>query len=264
MKRLFILLLIVASLTNLTVVNANAGDTGYSWYCKRNENHLQPKLPGEFKFIEKYDTIWLNTARSDSDERRIAYLTFDAGYENGNIAKILDVLKKKEVKGAFFILENIINSNPEIVLRMQDEGHLVCNHTAHHKDMSKVLNLQEFSNELNSLNESYKQLTGSELSHYYRPPEGRFSEKNLEFCQELGYKTILWSFAYADWDNQNQPSKEYATQKILDNMHNGAVLLLHPTSSTNAQILETIIDEMRSQGYEFGTLDELTTEMEQN
>lgn len=249
---------------NHTVVTVNANNPAYSWYCKRNDNHLQPKLPVEFEFIKKYDTIWLNTARSDIDEKRIAYLTFDAGYENGNIAKILDVLKEKEVKGAFFILENLINSNPEIVLRMQNEGHLVCNHTARHKDMSQIIDIQSFSKELNDLNEAYKKLTGSELAHYYRPPEGKFSEKNLEFCNDLGYKTVLWSFAYADWDNNKQPSKEYAIKKILDNMHNGAVLLLHPTSSTNAEILETIINEMRSQGYEFGTLDELSSEIAQN
>jgi peptidoglycan-N-acetylmuramic acid deacetylase len=264
MKRLFILILICVSLANISVISVNARETSYSWYCNRTPNHIQPNLPAEFEFIKRYDAIWLNTMRNDLDDKRIAYLTFDAGYENGNIAKILDVLKNKKVPGAFFILENLINSNPEIVLRMQNEGHLVCNHTAHHKDMSQVIDFQAFSDELSKLSESYKQLTGSEMSRYYRPPEGKFNEKNLEICQQLGYKTVFWSFAYADWDNQNQPSKEFAKKKILDNMHNGAVLLLHPTSSTNAEILETIIDEMRSHGYEFGTLDDLASELSQS
>ena len=147
---------------------------------------------------------------------------------------------------------------------MQSEGHLVCNHTAHHKDMSKISDIEEFSRELSTMELSYKELTGSELARFYRPPEGKFSEANLKFASDLGYKTVFWSFAYADWDNQQQPSKEYAIKKILDNVHNGAVILLHPTSATNAEILETIIDEMRKNGYEFGTLENLAKEMSQN
>ena len=247
-----------------TPQTVNALSNTYSWYCKRNIDNLQPDLAGEFGFINNYDALWLNTSRNDNDNNRIAYLTFDAGYENGNIARILDVLKKKEVKGAFFILENLINSNPELVLRMQREGHLVCNHTAHHKDMSKIVNIDAFAEELSALESSYQNLTGCEISHFYRPPEGRFSEENLKFAESLGYCTVFWSFAYADWDNNKQPSKEYAIKKVLDNMHNGAVLLLHPTSATNATILGTIIDEMRNNGYEFGTLEELKKELSQN
>jgi len=264
MKRIITLLLIICCLLNLPIISVNALSSAYSWYCKRNSEHLQPQLPSEFSFIEKYDTIWINTKRNNNDEHKVAYLTFDAGYENGNIAKILDVLKEKEAKGAFFILENLINSNPELVLRMQREGHLVCNHTAHHKDMSKIVNIDTFAEELSALESSYKQLTGCEISHFYRPPEGRFSEENLKFAESLGYSTVFWSFAYADWDNNKQPSEEYAIKKILDNLHNGAVLLLHPTSATNATILGTIIDEMRNNGYEIGTLEELKKELSQN
>lgn len=264
MKKIIILLLIICVIFNLPVISANASKTAYSWYCKRNSDNLQPKLPTEFSFIDKYDTIWINSKRSDKDEQKVAYLTFDAGYENGNIAKILDVLKEKEAKGAFFILENLINSNPELVLRMQREGHLVCNHTAHHKDMSKIINIDTFAEELSALESSYKQLTGCEISHFYRPPEGRFNEENLKSAESLGYSTVFWSFAYADWDNNKQPSKDYAIKKVLDNLHNGAVLLLHPTSATNAAILGTIIDEMRKNGYEIGTLEELKKELSQN
>lgn len=264
MKRIITLLLIICFIFNLPIISANASNTAYSWYCKRNSDNLQPQLPPEFSFIDKYDTVWINNKRSDNDEHRVAYLTFDAGYENGNIAKILDVLKEKEAKGAFFILENLINSNPELVLRMQREGHLVCNHTAHHKDMSKIVSIDSFAEELSALESSYKELTGCEISHFYRAPEGRFSEENLKFAESLGYCTVFWSFAYADWDNNKQPSKEYAIKKVLDNMHNGAVLLLHPTSATNAAILGTIIDEMRNNGYEIGTLEELKKELSQN
>lgn len=264
MKKTFTVILIICCLLKLPCIPVNATNNTFSWYCKRNTNNLQPRLPAEFTFIESHETIWLNKSRKDNDPKKVAYLTFDAGYENGNIAKILDILKEKEVKGAFFILENLIDSNPEIVLRMQREGHLVCNHTAHHKDMSKVIDIQSFSKELSDLENSYKALTGCEIAKYYRPPEGKFSEANLKFAKSCGYKTVFWSFAYADWDNNKQPSKEYAIKKILDNIHNGAILLLHPTSETNAVILGTILDEMRNNGYEFGTLDELAKELLQN
>lgn len=167
------------------------------------------------------------------------------------------MLKEKNVRGAFFILGNLVTSSTELVKRMGDEGHLVCNHTYRHRDMSKFTDKAEFAAELTSLEEAYRKATGRELSKYYRPPEGRFSERNLEFAADLGYSTIFWSFAYADWDNNKQPAEDYAMQKIMSNVHNGAVILLHPTSSTNAAILARVIDTLRGEGYRFGTLDEL-------
>ncbi len=243
---------------------AHGAGRSYSWYCVHAKDNKQPVCDPTMNFISRYGGYYIDKNHGDNCPEKVVYLTFDAGYENGNIAKILDVLKEKEVKGAFFILENLIDSNPEIVLRMQREGHLVCNHTAHHKDMSKVIDIQSFSKELSDLENSYKALTGCEIAKYYRPPEGKFSEANLKFAKSCGYKTVFWSFAYADWDNNKQPSKEYAIKKILDNIHNGAILLLHPTSETNAVILGTILDEMRNTGYEFGTLDELAKELLQN
>ncbi len=260
MKRTITFILTIVFLA----IPITASENQYSWYCKRNTNNLQPILPSEFSLVNQYDVLWLNNQRDNKDPKKVAYLTFDAGYENGNISKILDVLKEKGVTGAFFILENLIDSNPEIVLRMEREGHLVCNHTSHHKDMSKITDQIVFSKELSELEDAYKELTGKNISKYYRPPEGRFSEQNLQDAGVLGYKTVFWSFAYADWDNTKQPSEEYARKKILENMHNGAIVLLHPTSDTNARILGTIIDEMRKNGYDFGTLDELSKEMEKS
>jgi peptidoglycan-N-acetylmuramic acid deacetylase len=202
----------------------------------------------------------MNAKRRVSSEK-IAYLTFDAGYENGNVEKILDTLKEKGVVGAFFILKNLIDRNPDLVKRMCTEGHFVCNHTASHRDVSKFKSKDELSVELNVLNEKYKNLTGEDLKKYFRPPEGRFSKESLKFAEELGYKTVFWSFAYADWDNAKQPTPEYAKKKIYDNIHNGCVLLLHPTSSVNAEILGEVIDHMRNEGYTFGTLDDLSLEM---
>lgn len=251
MKKLIVALIAFCMLLNVPIFNASANGT-LSWYCKRAKNHEQPSLPSEFSFIKDYDGMWIDT----SGEKTV-YLTFDAGYENGNVEKILDVLKEKQVPSAFFILINLIETSPELVKRMGSEGHTVCNHTAHHKDMTKITDINDFENELEILNAAYKDLTGDQMPKYYRPPEGKFTKSNLEFAKELDYKTVFWSFAYADWDNGHQPSESYAKKKILDNIHNGAVILLHPTSATNAAILGEIIDEVRLQGYEFGTLDEL-------
>lgn len=252
MKRFLTIVLAICFITISLPLKINAEKTSYSWYCKRVKDNAQPPLPTEFGFIEKYPCIWL-----DKEGGKKVYLTFDAGYENGNIEKILDILKTKDVHGAFFILLNLINTNPELVKRMSEEGHLVCNHTAHHKNMSRITDINTFKNELDILDEAYKSLTGKAIAKYYRPPEGTFSESNLKMAQELGYETVFWSFAYADWDNASQPSPEFAKKKILENIHEGAVILLHPTSATNAAILSDVIDEIRSMGYEFGTLDEI-------
>ena len=250
---LFLGLFILFSVT----ASANSNQI-YSWYCKRNKEHKQPRLDANMRFIENYDAYYVDRSHPEGADDRVVYLTFDAGYENGNIERILDVMKAENVKGAFFILENLVEKNPELVCRMVDDGHTVANHTSHHKDMTKVDRMDEFAAELDALNTCYKKATGRELSKYYRPPEGRFDERSLSFAKELGYKTVFWSFAYADWDNQNQPSATAAKAKILENIHNGAVILLHPTSSTNADILSDVIKALKADGYRFGTLDELT------
>ena len=236
----------------------HAGTTAYNWYCKRNTNHCQPKCEPGMDFISQYNCFFIDTKLNDNSTPKRVYLTFDAGYENGNVEKILDILKEKNVPAAFFILNNIIKTNTDLIKRMAQEGHTVCNHTASHKDMSKIYDINEFSQELQKLENTYKEYTGLDMAKYYRPPEGRFSEENLEFASQLGYKTIFWSFAYADWDNKAQPSPDKALKLILDNVHNGAVLLLHPTSATNVSILGELIDILKNEGYTFGTLDQLT------
>ncbi len=254
MKKAFTIILSLFILFHITPTDVCAEQT-YSWYCKRERDHRQPSLPSEFGFINEYGGIWLN--HKVSSEKKTVYLTFDAGYDNGNVVKILDILKEKDVPAAFFILINLINSNPDLVNRMAGEGHAVCNHTAYHKDLTKINRIEDFNEELNKLSEAYRSLTGKDMDKYFRPPEGKFTKESLQFADKLGYKTVFWSFAYADWDNAKQPSAEYAKKKILDNIHNGAVILLHPTSTTNAAILGEVIDEMRRNGYEFGTLAQL-------
>lgn len=256
MKKIYIstisIILMYIFLFNISATNA------LSWYCKRNNCHKQPELGYDLKITEKYDVYWCDKNHTSIDEDdKVVYLTFDAGYENGNIEKILDALKADNVKATFFILDNMIIKNKSLVKRMIDEGHTVANHTLKHKDMTKINNIDDFEKELSSLEKLFKESYGIEMQKYYRPPEGKFTEENLKWAQDLGYKTIMWSFAYADWDNNNQPSAEYALNKILSNIHNGEVMLLHPTSSTNAEIMPMLIKELKKQGFRFGELDEL-------
>jgi peptidoglycan-N-acetylmuramic acid deacetylase len=162
------------------------------------------------------------------------------------------------VPAAFFVLENFITQNKPLVKRMIEEGHLVCNHTSKHLDVTKCKSIDEFRGELERLESVYRDATGMEMPKYFRPPEGKFSRQSMEFASKLGYKTIFWSFAYADWDNAAQPSLSVAKEKILSNAHNGEIMLLHPTSATNAAILSDVISQLKANGYRFGTLDELT------
>jgi len=231
----------------------------YNWYCRHVTDGTQPACDSQMQFIEEYDGYYIDRENYDPEAvETVIYLTFDAGYENGNVEKILDALKAENVPGAFFVLENLITRNPELIRRMDAEGHLVCNHTASHRDMTKVHTAEGFAAELNRLEQICAETTGTAMAKYYRPPEGRFSEENLQFARDLGYKTIFWSFGYVDWDNARQMSEEDALDKILSGIHNGEVLLLHPTSATNAAILPRLIQELKTRGYRFGTLDELT------
>ena len=232
--------------------------TSVSWYCKRTSDHTQPPLGNELQFTNGYDLYWCDERYNKiDDDEKVIYLTFDAGYENGNVEKTVDILNEENVKGAFFILDNLILKNEKLVKKMIDSGHIVANHTLKHKDMTKISTKESFSSELSALEKLYYNTFGVDMPKYYRPPEGKFNEENLKWAKELGYKTVMWSFAYADWDNGKQPNNEYAFKKIIENVHNGEVMLLHPTSKTNVEILRDVIKELKSQGFRFGTLDEL-------
>ncbi len=256
-KKIFIrttaLFLVLLSLVNIPV---SAAEKSFSWSIVRNGNH-QPKFSPELSAVENYGGYYLDKAHGDECTDKVLYLTFDAGYENGNIAKILDVMKEKDVKGAFFVLDHLIIQNSELIKRMKNEGHLVCNHTKNHKDLSFATKY-EIKNDLEALEKICRDTAGVELDKYFRFPEGKYSLSALKHVCELGYKTVFWSFAYYDWDNQKQPEKTAAMKKILSNTHNGAVILLHPTSETNAAILRDLICAWQKSGYRFGTLDELT------
>ncbi|MBE6572533.1 MAG: delta-lactam-biosynthetic de-N-acetylase [Ruminococcaceae bacterium] len=251
-KYAFALAALFVAVTSLNVVaqNHNCSEC-FSWYTVPTKNEVRPTSFEAGDIIKNYNCVYLGR----EDKKRI-YLTFDAGYENGNVEKTLDALKKHEVKGAFFVLPHFIKQNPLLIKRMIDEGHLVCNHTTSHRDMSKINSAEQFQNELLGVEEIFREQTGKEMSKFYRPPEGRFSEENLKTADKLGYTTVFWSLAYADWDNDKQMDPEKAKQLILSRVHNGCVMLLHPTSSTNATILDDLIVKLKERGYEFCSLDE--------
>lgn len=248
--------IVLIALLLLGVTFAENTQTSYSWYCIRNKEHRQPRLDADLSFVEEYNGYHVDKNHGDNCPQKVVYFTFDAGYENGNVAKILNILRSENVPAAFFVLGNLIESNPDLILRMNEEGHTVCNHTYSHKSMVHCTE-EEFAQELKRLEDCYYEKTGKTMPKYYRPPEGKFSRASIEYANNLGYKTIFWSFAYADWDNNRQMSPEAAKEKILSNIHNGAILLFHPTSGTNAAILGDVIKELKAQGYEFGTLDQL-------
>ena len=252
------ILITIATLMTLAcaVLHPIAGESKYSWYCVHVSGHRQPHADGAFSFISEYDGYYIDKNHGDNSSEKVIYLTFDAGYENGNVSKILDVMKSEEITGAFFVLGNLIEKNPDLINRMFDEGHLVCNHTYSHRSMAGCTR-EQFTNELTRLETACLENTGKELAKFYRPPEGVFDRDSLSYANDLGYKTVFWSFAYADWDNNQQMSASSAKSKILENVHNGEIMLLHPTSKTNAEILGDIIRELKSEGYRFASLEEL-------
>ena len=187
----------------------------------------------------------------------VIYLTFDAGFENGNTAAILDALKKHNAPAAFFLVGNYLETAPDLVRRMVAEGHTVGNHTLSHPDMSQISDPAAFQKELEGVEELYQEITGQEMSKLYRPPQGKFSIENLKQAQALGYTTCFWSLAYVDWYSDNQPTKEQAFDKLLPRIHNGAIVLLHSTSETNAQIMDELLTKWEQAGYRDGKLIDL-------
>jgi len=189
-------------------------------------------------------------------DEKVLYLTFDAGYENGHTEKILDTLKETNVPATFFLVGTYLKSNPELIARMVEEGHIIGNHTVSHADMT-TKNAKEFGDELKKFEEIYESIIGSPTPKYYRPPEGVFNESNLAVANELGYETVLWSATYADWDNKKQPSHEHAFEKLMPRLHPGGIILLHSTSATSTEILGEFIAKCRAEGYEFRNIDEI-------
>ena len=234
----------------ITTSSNSLSNSKIEWGIKRNDNHEQPDLGSKNKkILDKYKGISMG-----NKESKKVYLTFDEGYEAGYTQKILEVLKQNDVKACFFITAHYVNTQPELVQKMIDEGHIIGNHTVNHKSMPS-LSLEEIKNEVMNLHTAIYEKYGYEMK-YIRPPKGEYSEQTVSYCNTLGYTTVMWSFAYDDWDEKKQGREEYAKKKILDNIHNGAVILLHGNSKDNTNVLDCCIKEIKNMGYEFSTLDE--------
>ena len=223
-----------------------------SWGLSFRQEGAPPVGNADRQQLRQFDAAYLG-----DPSQKVLYLTFDAGYENGSTEKILDILKEQQVSAAFFLVGNYIEKNADLVRRMEAEGHIVGNHTMHHKDMSKLTDEAAFAKELQDLEALYQETVGKPMPKYYRPPQGIYSQDNMRLAQKLGYRTVFWSLAYVDWNNDSQPTREQAFKKLLPRTHPGAVILLHSTSKTNAEILGELIEKWKAEGYRFGTLEEL-------
>ncbi len=221
-----------------------------SWGFKRNSENMPPSAQQDIA-IDKYDAYYLGDT-----QRKTIYLTFDEGYENGYSEKILDILKENDVKAAFFVTKSYIRDNTELIKRMVAEGHVVGNHSVTHPDMTKLTD-EQIASEIQECAAYFKEVTGQEMPHFFRPPEGVYSIHSLEQTQAQGYKTIFWSFAYGDWDVNNQPGKQAAYDMVMNNYHNGSIMLLHAVSQSNTEALPDIIKSLREKGYTFMSLEDL-------
>lgn len=231
-----------------TIPTSSEGNWGLSFQTEGET----PIGNATFDELKKFDTFY-----AQDTKEKIIYLTFDAGYENGNTPAILDALKKHQAPATFFVVGTLLESNPDLIKQILASGNTIGNHTYHHKDMSQISTMESFAEEIQSVEKLYQQITGQELSKYYRPPQGKYNESNLKMAKELGYHTFFWSLAYVDWYQNDQPSHEEAFEKLLGRIHPGAIVLLHSTSSTNAEILDELLTKWEDMGYHFGSLEEL-------
>lgn len=249
----FTLIIIGLVLFEFTIISSatnNVSNKLICWGFKRAQNNNQPTLDTPSKdILEKYNGFAIGNS-----EKPYIYLSFDLGYEAGYTSQILDVLKENQIQASFFITAHYVNTQPDLVRRMIEEGHIVGNHTVNHKDLVKLSD-DEIKKELTELSNTIYDKFGYEVT-FFRPPKGEYSERVIKIASELNYTTVLWSSAYDDWDENKQGREEYGKAKILDNLHNGCILLLHGTSKDNANILDSVVKETISKGYEFKNLDE--------
>lgn len=248
---IFLLIFTIYMENQVTYTNGNAlSNKKIGWGIKREKDHKRPDVGKEnAELMEKYDGIYIG-----NEEKKYIYLTFDEGYEAGYTEQILDVLKENDVKATFFITAHYLNTAEDLVKRMVDEGHIVGNHTVNHKSLPDISD-EEIKKEVMNLHQAIYEKTGYEMK-YIRPPKGEYSERTLAVTKELGYTNVMWTFGYLDYDENNQKGTEYAKKIILDNLHNGEIMLLHGNSKDNANILDSIIKEAKAEGYEFKSLDE--------
>jgi len=260
MKRLFPIILATAMLmcscagptaNTKNVSTASLSNVMVAFGLKKNQN-APPEVGTKIETLfEKYKAYYIG----DQSQKEL-YLTFDEGYENGYTKQILDVLKANDVRACFFITGPYLKTETALVKRMVLEGHDVGNHTVNHPSMPSVGDDAELEKELTVLDMEFKELTGTNM-HFLRPPKGEFSERTLAIGNNLGYTSVFWSFAYMDWDIHAQKGADYAYDSIMKYMHPGAVILLHAVSKDNADCLDRVIKDLKSQGYVFKSLKQL-------
>ncbi|WP_459480494.1 delta-lactam-biosynthetic de-N-acetylase [Clostridium saccharoperbutylacetonicum] len=237
----------------LDIFSAFSDEDELNWYYVGKGKDQIAECPKESAgFLKETSSYYLGDT-----SKKVLYLTFDEGYENGNTGKILDILKEYKVPAAFFVVKPYIDTQPELVKRMVTEGHIVGNHTVHHPSIAQIHDKEKFNGEFTGVENAFKELTGQDIPKFFRPPMGKYSKKSLEMTKDLGYKTIFWSFAYKDWLVHNQPSDSYAIEKIRKGCHPGSIMLLHAVSDTNTRVLPTILKTLQEDGYEFKSLAEL-------
>lgn len=253
------LVTVISSHTSKSELSESASETvscssaSSNWGLSFQEKGCRPVGNASIQELKEYNAYYARNT-----EEKVLYLTFDAGYENGNTPAILDALKKHHAPATFFAVGNFLKDNPDLIKRIVSEGHLVGNHTMTHPDMSQISSPETFQKELQEVESLYKQITGQSMPKFYRPPRGIYSTQNLTMAKELGYSTFFWSLAYVDWIQDQQPSKEEAFDKLISRIHPGAIVLLHNTSSTNALILDELLTKWEEMGYHFDSLDKLT------
>lgn len=255
-----LLLLLGILLLGGALIGKNAGAVSTTAAVLSTENWglgfgaegTQPTGNATAEKLKEYNAYYVGDGKE-----KVIYLTFDCGYENQNTASILDALKKHNVHATFFVVGHYLESAPELVKRMVEEGHTVGNHTYHHPDMSKISDEESFRKEMEGVSTLFREVTGTDISMYYRPPQGKYSTANLQMAKDMGYSTFFWSLAYVDWNVDAQPSHEEAFKKLTGRIHPGAVVLLHNTSRTNGEILDELLTKWEEMGYSFGVLEEL-------
>ena len=240
--------------TTVEVNNTSLSNKEVGWGYRPNSENKVPEIPGEIEgLLKKYSSYYVG----DTSNKKL-YLTFDEGYENGFTGEILDILKANNVPAAFFVTKPYILKEKDLIKRMVDEGHIVANHTSTHPSMPDVAgDSEKFKFEFEDTENAFKEITGKDMPKYFRPPMGKYSEKTLHLTNELGYKSIFWSFAHKDWEVDNQPSVEATKEKIKKGMHNGCIILLHAVSESNTKALDSVLKELKADGYEFLSLDDL-------
>ena len=240
------------SIEIIPVSTTELSNTTYAWGFRRMKDFVRPEFTASYtKVLDDYEGIY-----AGNSEDKIIYLTFDEGYENGYTGAILDTLKEKEVTAVFFVTMPYVKQNADLVQRMIDEGHIVGNHTVNHPSMPSVTDDEKLEKEILELHNYVKENFGGYEMTYLRPPKGEYSERTVKISKDLGYKTVLWSSAYDDWDVNKQDRLDYARKMILNYVHNGCVMLLHAVSKDNTALLGEAIDSLRASGYEFRSLDE--------